>query len=132
TTSDESNAFPSGRAPVAAEWRNKGYTLHHADTGRPIARLRPYGCADLMESLYWSLWRERWPAVGPLRLHPRSALRSLVHHRRRTNLLGWYVIQAGPKCAKVRPLAQSDRHDAPRLIDELVAGLATMVDELVV
>jgi UDPglucose 6-dehydrogenase len=32
----------------------------------------------------------------------------------------------------VRPLTQSDGHDAPRLIDELVPGLATMVDEIVV
>ena len=32
----------------------------------------------------------------------------------------------------VRPLAQSDGHDAPRLIDELVPGFATMVDEIVV
>jgi hypothetical protein len=29
-------------------------------------------------------------------------------------------------------LAQSEGHDAPRLIDELVPGLATMVDEIVV
>ncbi len=57
--------FPFRRAPVAAEWRNKGYTLFHADTGRLIARLRPYGRDDLMEILYWSLWRERWAAVGP-------------------------------------------------------------------
>ncbi len=32
----------------------------------------------------------------------------------------------------MRPLTQSDGHDAPGLIDELVAGLATMVDEIVV
>jgi hypothetical protein len=57
--------FRFRHAPVAAEWRNKGYTLFHADTGRPIARLRPYGRDDLMEVLDWSLWRERWAAVGP-------------------------------------------------------------------
>jgi hypothetical protein len=57
--------FPFRRAPVTAEWRNKGYTLFHADTRRLIARLRPYGRDDLMEILYWSLWRERWAAVGP-------------------------------------------------------------------
>lgn len=57
--------FPFHRAPVAAEWRNKGYTLFHADTGRVIARLRPYGRDDLMEILYWSLWKQRWAAVGP-------------------------------------------------------------------
>jgi len=55
--------FP--RAPIAAEWRNKGYTLFHAQTGDPIARLRPLGHDDLMEILYWSLWKERWAAVGP-------------------------------------------------------------------
>jgi hypothetical protein len=35
--------FPFRRAPVAAEWRNKGYTLLHADTGasnRQAASLR--------------------------------------------------------------------------------------------
>ena len=57
--------FPFRRAPVAAEWRNKGYTLFHAETGRAIARLRPYGRDDLMEILYWSLWKQRWAAVGP-------------------------------------------------------------------
>jgi hypothetical protein len=57
--------FRFRRGPVTAEWRNKGYTLIHAHTGRPIARLRPYGRDDLMEILYWSSWRERWAAVGP-------------------------------------------------------------------
>jgi hypothetical protein len=57
--------FPFHRAPVTAEWRNKGYTLFHANTGRAIARLRPYGRDDLMEILYWSLRKERWAAVGP-------------------------------------------------------------------
>jgi len=57
--------FPFRRPPLAAEWRNKGYTLFNPHTGRPIARLRPYGRDDLMELLYWSLWRERWAAVGP-------------------------------------------------------------------
>src|SRR5262249_11944268 len=32
----------------------------------------------------------------------------------------------------VRPLTQSGGHDAPRSIDELVPGLATMVDKTVV
>jgi hypothetical protein len=49
------------RAPVAAAWRNKGYTLLPAETGRPIARLRSYeGRDELMEILYWSL-----KGVGP-------------------------------------------------------------------
>ena len=32
----------------------------------------------------------------------------------------------------MRPLAQSDGHDAPGLVDELVPSLATMIDEIVV
>jgi len=32
----------------------------------------------------------------------------------------------------MRPLAQSDGHDAPRLVDELVPSIAAMVDEIVV
>jgi hypothetical protein len=57
--------FHFHRAPVAVEWRKKGYTLFNAETGHPIARLRPYGRDDLMEVLYWSLWRECWRPTGP-------------------------------------------------------------------
>lgn len=57
--------FPFPRAPVAAERRNKGYTLLHAETGHPIARLRPIGRDDLMEILYWSSWKQHWAPVGP-------------------------------------------------------------------
>jgi hypothetical protein len=57
--------FPFRKAPVAAEWRNKGYTLFHAETGAPIARLRPYGRDDLMEILYWSSWKQHWAPTGP-------------------------------------------------------------------
>ena len=32
----------------------------------------------------------------------------------------------------MRPLAQSDGHDAPRLVDELVPCLAAVIDEIVV
>ena len=32
----------------------------------------------------------------------------------------------------MRPLAQSERHDAPGLIDELVPGLAAVIDEIVI
>ena len=32
----------------------------------------------------------------------------------------------------MRPLAQSNGHDAPGLIDELVPSLATVVDEIIV
>jgi hypothetical protein len=31
-----------------------------------------------------------------------------------------------------RPVSQSDRHDAPRLVDELVLGVAAMIDDRVV
>jgi hypothetical protein len=54
--------FP--RAPVTAERRNRGYTLIHAATGAPIARLRPRGGDDQMEIFYWS-WKQRWAPVGP-------------------------------------------------------------------
>jgi hypothetical protein len=57
--------FRFRRAPVAAEWRNKGYTLLDAETGAPIARLRPIGRDDQMEILYWSLWKQHWARVGP-------------------------------------------------------------------
>jgi hypothetical protein len=57
--------FHFHRAPIAVERRGKGYTLFHAGTGHPIARLRPYGRDDLMEIFYWSLWRERWRPTGP-------------------------------------------------------------------
>ena len=57
--------FAFRRAPVAAERRNKGYTLLHADTGAPIGRLRPIGRDDQMEILYWSSWKQHWAPVGP-------------------------------------------------------------------
>ena len=57
--------FAFRRAPVAAERRNKGYTLLHAETGAPIARLRPIGRDDQMEILYWSSWKQHWAPVGP-------------------------------------------------------------------
>jgi hypothetical protein len=38
--------------------------LLNAETGSPIARLRPSGRAELMEILYWFI-KERWAAVGP-------------------------------------------------------------------
>src|SRR6516165_4220998 len=92
--------FPFRRGPVAAEWRNKGYTLINADTGRPLARLRPYGRDDLMEVRYWSLWKRRW-APGRRSVHSancRSTRRSPAHHRQRTNLLGCDVIRPRKMC----------------------------------
>jgi len=56
-------AFDAG--PVVAQRRNRGFTLIHAETGVPIARLRPLGRDDLYEILYWSLRNERWTPFGP-------------------------------------------------------------------
>lgn len=57
--------YPFRRAPVAAERRSRGYTLLHADTGAPIARLRPIGQDHQMEVLYWSSRKQHWAPVGP-------------------------------------------------------------------
>ena len=59
----ENFAFDAG--PVMAQRRNRGFTLIHAKTGVPIARLRPLGRDDLYEILYWSLRNERWAPFGP-------------------------------------------------------------------
>jgi hypothetical protein len=57
--------FDFDAGPVAVERRNRGFTLIHAETGVPIARLRPIGRDDLVDILYWSLWKERWMPFGP-------------------------------------------------------------------
>ena len=57
--------FKFRRGPVAVERRNRGFTLIHAETGAPIARLRPLGRDELFEILYWSLWKESWVPFGP-------------------------------------------------------------------
>ncbi len=59
----ENFAFDAG--PVVTQRRNRGFTLVHAKTGVPIARLRPLGRDDLDEILYWSLRNERWAPFGP-------------------------------------------------------------------
>jgi hypothetical protein len=41
---------------------NKGYSLFSADTGAPIARLRPIGTEDKVEIRWWR--RERWAPFG--------------------------------------------------------------------
>ncbi len=48
-----------------AERRNRGYTLHDAGSGAPVARPRPVGFEGRFEVLYWSLWKERWLSSGP-------------------------------------------------------------------
>jgi hypothetical protein len=35
--------FRCPRGAVFAEYRNRGYTLYHARSGAPVARLRPTG-----------------------------------------------------------------------------------------
>ena len=53
------------RGSVFAERRNRGYTLIHARTGVPIARLRPPGKDRSVELLYWSLGKQAWAPFGP-------------------------------------------------------------------
>jgi len=58
----------------------RGYSLFRADTGRPVARLRPTGRGDQVEVLWWS-HRDRWDQMGIglhlRRLRPRRAGRPL-------------------------------------------------------
>jgi hypothetical protein len=56
-------AFPQGA--VRAERRNCGYTLTHAATGAPVARLCPDSDNEHVEVLYWSLRTNRWSPTGP-------------------------------------------------------------------
>jgi len=58
-------SFRSRRGQLAAERRNRGYTLYRASSGAPVARLRPTVQNDRVEVLYWSLWKERWTNAGP-------------------------------------------------------------------
>src|SRR3954453_19691774 len=53
------------RGPLSAERRNRGYTLYHAGSGAPVARLRPTAQGDRVEVLHWSLWKEKWTNAGP-------------------------------------------------------------------
>ena len=55
--------FPRGAG--IPEMRRRGYTLYHALSGAPVARLRPTGRSDSVEVLYWSASKERWAAAGP-------------------------------------------------------------------
>jgi hypothetical protein len=58
-------SFACRRGRLLAERRNRGYTLYHAGSGAPVARLRQTGREDRVEVLYWSLWKERWTSAGP-------------------------------------------------------------------
>jgi hypothetical protein len=57
--------FCCPRGALFAERRNRGYTLHDANSGVPVARLRPTGHEGRFEVLYWSLWKDRWTSTGP-------------------------------------------------------------------
>jgi hypothetical protein len=56
-------SFPQGA--VCAERPNRGYTLTHAATGAPVARLRPDSDGEHVEVLYWSPRTDRWSPTGP-------------------------------------------------------------------
>lgn len=57
--------FRCPRGTLFAERRSRGYTLYDADSGAPVARLRPTAHEGRFEILYWSLWKERWASAGP-------------------------------------------------------------------
>ena len=57
--------FRCSRGTLFAERRNRGYTLYSTRSGALVARLRPTGCDDRFEVLYWSLWKNRWASTGP-------------------------------------------------------------------
>jgi hypothetical protein len=57
--------FRFANGPVHAKRSNRGYSLHHAETAVPIARLRPTGRDDRVEILFWSSWKQRWAPTGP-------------------------------------------------------------------
>jgi hypothetical protein len=63
---EQIEAFRCRRGNLTAERRNRGYTLYDARSGAPIARLRPTDTEGRFHVLYWSLWKERWVAGGPL------------------------------------------------------------------
>jgi hypothetical protein len=74
--------FRCDRGALFAERRNRGYTLYDAQSGAPVARLRPTGSDDRFEVLYWSLWKERWSSTGPFGrtvLPINDALRFIAH-----------------------------------------------------
>jgi hypothetical protein len=59
-------AFRCRRGSLTAERRNRGYTLYNSQSSAPVARLRPTDIEGRFHVLYWSLWKERWVASGPL------------------------------------------------------------------
>ena len=74
--------LPFTRGAVLVERRNRGYSLYHAASGAPVARLRPNAGHDRVEVLYWSLGKERWSPTGPFGrtvLPLEDALRFIAH-----------------------------------------------------
>src|SRR5690349_14966355 len=68
--------FRLPRGAAVPERRNRGYTLYHALSGAPVARLRPTGRNDSVEILYWSAWSAglpHSPSHPPPASRPRSA-----------------------------------------------------------
>ena len=57
--------FAFRRAPVAAERRNKGYTLLHAGDRGADRKASSHRKRRPMETLYWSSWKQHWAPVGP-------------------------------------------------------------------
>jgi hypothetical protein len=58
-------AFPFSRGAVQVERRNRGYSIYHAASGAPLARLRSDRASNHFEVLYWSLSKDGWAATGP-------------------------------------------------------------------
>ena len=58
-------AFPFSRGAVQVERRNRGYSIYHAASGAPVARLRPDSASDHVKVLYWSLGKDAWTSTGP-------------------------------------------------------------------
>lgn len=74
--------FRFTRGAVLVERRNRGYSLYHAASGAPVARLRPNAGNDRFEVLYWSLGKQRWSSTGPFGravLPLDDALRFIAH-----------------------------------------------------
>ena len=71
---DAVEAFRFDAGPLTAERRNRGFTLIHAATGTPIARLDPVKGQDgLFDILYRSLGKERWVSPSALSAAPPPA-----------------------------------------------------------
>jgi hypothetical protein len=64
-TAQHIERFRFPRGAVTAERRGRSYTLYHALSGVPVARLRSTGREGSFEVLYWSAWKEKWANTGP-------------------------------------------------------------------